>query len=227
LIFPTFPFSFSLSLLMSFSLHHIWRREIVISKHPDTYNYSNTTTTANIITIIIMIIIIIIINITVILYPTRLIKRKTTTTTATPYQPRKEIWKKGYEVIPTSTTLDSCVEREAARLGETGMKSSPRLPLLTPVWRERWDDWVRLKAHQPDSGPMVSTLYPVWYNGGSEEPMDGRMGAKVLDSMPASPLIDRVERERNSGWRDPRMKILPEDPHSSQTGGTRHMPKSS
>ena len=51
LIFPTFPFSFSLSLLTTFSLHHIWRREIVISKHPDTHNYSNTTTTANIITI--------------------------------------------------------------------------------------------------------------------------------------------------------------------------------
>ena len=92
------------------------------------------------------------------------------------------------------TTLDSCMEREAARLD--GMKSSPRSPLLTPVWRERWDDWVRLKAHQPDSGPMVSTLYPVWYNGGSEEPMDGRMGAKVLDSMPASPLSSTGSRGR-------------------------------
>jgi len=202
---------------MTFSLHHIRRPEKVISKHPDTHNYSNTTTTANIITIIIIIIIMITtINIIVILYPTRLIKRKTTTPTATPYQPRKEIWKKGYEVIPTSTTLDSCMEREAGRLGETAMKSSPRPALSAPVWRERWDDWVRLEAHQPDSGPMVSTLYPVWYNGGSEEPMDGRMGAKVLDSMPASPLIDR---ERKSGWRDPRMKILPEDPTRHRRGG--------
>ena len=170
-----------------------------------------------------MIIIIIIINITVILYPTRLIKRKTTTTTATPYQPRKEIWKKGYEVIPTSTTLDSCMEREAARLGETGMKSSSRLPLLTPVWRERWDDWVRLKAHQPDSGPMVSTLYPVWYNGGSEEPMDGRMGESTgLDARVSSHRQGR-EREKKrmerSAYEDP-----PESPTRHKRGGTRHMP---
>jgi len=212
---------------MSFSLHHIRRPEIVISKHPDTHNYSNTTTTANIITIIIMIIIIIIINITVILYPTRLIKRKTTATTATPYQPRKEIWKKGYEVIPTSTTLDSCVEREAARLGETGMKSSPRLPLLTPVWRERWDDWVRLKAHQPDSGPMVSTLYPVWYNGGSEEPMDGKKGARIPGSTLLFPISPTESEEKKGEWRDPCMKDPPGThlPCLVPGGGARSMPK--
>ena len=128
----------------------------------------------------------------------------------------------GYEVIPTSTTLDSCMEREAGRLGETGMKSSPRPPLSAPVWREIWDDWVRLEAHQPDSGPMVATLYPVWYNGGSEEPMDGKKGARI----PGSTL---ESEEKKGEWRDPCMKNPPEThlPCLIQGRETRRMPKPS
>ena len=228
MIFPTFPFSFSLSLLMTFSLHHIRRREIVISEHPDTHNYSNTTTTANIITIIIMIIIIIIINITVILYPTRLIKRKTTATTATPYQPRKEIWKKGSEVIPTSTTLDSCMEREAGRLGETAMKSSPRPPLSAPVWRERWDDWGRLEAHLPNSGLWY---LPYTQCGIMGDPRDRWMAEREQEyrTQYSRFLSLRQSQRRGKSSGEIRvLKILPKPTYPvSYGGGRQDMPRPS
>ena len=127
------------------------------------------------------------------------------------WRERREDWVRlGYEVTPTSTTLNSCLERETGRLGETRMKSSPRPALSAPVWRERWDDWVRLEAHQPNSGPMVSTLYPVWYNGGSEEPMDGKKGARIPGSTLPFPVSPTESEEKKGEWRDPCMKDPPE-----------------